>query len=331
MLDIAIIGAGRIGAVHADAVAAHPGARLTLVCDPDREAAEALASRHGARAVTTAAEVFADDADAVIVGSPTRFHVEHVLGSIEAGKAALCEKPVDLDLARVDGLLDAVAGQANRVMMGFNRRFDPSFAEVRERVAAGEIGELQQLTIISRDPAAPPADYLAGSGGMFRDMTIHDLDLARFFVGEIVSVHAATQCTDPAIAAAGDVDGAVLTLVAASGALVTIINSRHCASGYDQRVEAFGPLGTLRVGNQHVSSVLHDGPATSEARGAYLDFFLTRYAAAYRLEVDHFVTTVAAGADPTPSILDGREALALAEAAARSAVEGRPVPVPAQP
>lgn len=334
MLDIAIIGAGRIGAVHAATIAAHPAARLTVVCDADPAAAQALAERYGARPVTTAQEVFdAADVAAVVVGSPTPFHVEHVLGAVDAGHAVLCEKPVDLDLARTDALLAAIAGREHRVMVGFNRRFDPSFAEVQARLAAGEIGAVEQVIIVSRDPAPPPAAYLAGSGGLFRDMTIHDLDLARFLLGDIVSVHAAGQCTDPAVGAAGDLDGAVLTLVAASGALATIVNSRHSATGYDQRLEVFGPLGTLRATNPRATSVEHDGAGFAGARGPYLDFFLDRYAEAYRRELDHFVTAVTSGTAPTPSARDGREALVLAEAAARSLVTGAAVPVapPVQP
>ncbi|WNB87075.1 Gfo/Idh/MocA family oxidoreductase [Cellulomonas sp. ATA003] len=183
MIDIAVIGAGRIGAVHAASVAAHPGTRLALVADPFGDGAARLAAPYGARATTRVEDVFeAADVDAVIIGSPTPLHVDQIVASVHAGKAALCEKPVDLSLDRVDACLAAIAGQEHRVMIGFNRRFDPSIAQIHARVADGEIGPLEQLTIISRDPAAPPAAYVAQSGGIFRDMTIHDLDMAAHFL-----------------------------------------------------------------------------------------------------------------------------------------------------
>ncbi|WP_263732209.1 inositol 2-dehydrogenase [Cellulomonas sp. SG140] len=326
MLRFAIIGAGRIGVVHAQAIASHPDAELALVADPAGDAAVRLASAHGARSTTVVDDVFAaDDVDAVVVGSPTPFHVEQIIAGVEAGKAVLAEKPVDLDIERVDRCLAAVGDRADRVMVGFNRRFDPGFAEVKARIERGEIGPLEQLTIISRDPQAPPASYVAQSGGIFRDMTIHDLDMARFMLGEVVEVSAVGQNTDPEIQAAGDFDGAVLTLRAASGALATIINSRHCATGYDQRLEAFGPYGSLRAENHTATQVRYFGSRTSDAAGPYLDFFLQRYAQAYRAELDHFVRSVVAGTSPSPSLLDGREALVLADAATLSATKGQPV------
>lgn len=326
MLNIAIIGAGRIGAVHAAAVAAHPDANLVLVADPFPGSAATVAANYGARSATDVAEVFsAGDVDAVIIGSPTATHVGHLIAAVRAGKAVLCEKPVDLSIERVDECLAAIAGHEDSVMIGFNRRFDPTFAEMHARVLAGEIGDLEQLTIISRDPAAPPASYIAGSGGIFRDMTIHDFDTARFFLGDIVSVSAVGQHLDPAIEAAGDFDAAVVTLTAASGAVATIINSRHCAAGYDQRIEAFGPLGALEAINQTATSLRFSGPAASSADGPYLNFFLQRYAAAYSLELGHFIGSVAGGFAPSPSIFDGREALVLADAATRSAETGERV------
>ncbi|HLS49143.1 MAG TPA: inositol 2-dehydrogenase [Actinomycetaceae bacterium] len=326
MVRIAVIGAGRIGAVHAATAARHPEAELRLVYDPVGDAAEQLAEMHGARATRDLAEVYAaDDVDAVIIGSPTPLHVEHIIGSVRAGKAVLCEKPVDLDLARVDECLAAVAGQEHRVMIGFNRRFDPTFAEIQARVRAGEIGPLQQLTIISRDPAPPPVAYLAQSGGMFRDMTIHDFDTARFFLGEIVEVRAVGQQLDPAVAAAGDFDAAVTTLVAASGAVATIINSRHCATGYDQRLEAFGPDGTLEAVNHTATAVRSNTATSSGAAGPYLDFFLQRYAEAYSLELGHFIDAVREGRAPATTLADGRAALVLADAATHSATTGERV------
>ncbi len=330
MLSIAVIGAGRIGAVHAASVAAHPGADLRLVADPVASAAEALAARTGARATTRVQDVLeADDVDAVIICSPTPLHVEQIVGAVRAGKAVLCEKPVDLDLDRVDRCLEAVAGQEHRVMLGFNRRFDPSVAEIHARVTAGEIGPLEQLTIISRDPAAPPAAYVAQSGGIFRDMTIHDLDMVTHLLGDVVEVTAVGQRLDPEIAAVGDFDGAVVTLTGAGGGVATIINSRHCATGYDQRIEAFGPLGSLQLTNPRATHVRHSGATAAGATGPFLDFFLERYADAYRAELDHFVAAVTAGTAPVPGLAEGRTALVLADAATRSATTGERVRIDA--
>ncbi|SDB96118.1 myo-inositol 2-dehydrogenase [Sanguibacter gelidistatuariae] len=328
MLRFAVIGAGRIGAVHAASIAQHPDCELVLVADPDLASAQRLAAASGGRATGVVDDVFTDHrVDAVIVGSPTRFHVDQIVAAVAAGKAVLVEKPVDLDLARVDACLAAIGDQAHRIMVGFNRRFDPGFAEIHAHVRDGVIGPVEQLTIISRDPAAPPASYVAGSGGIFRDMTIHDLDMARFMLGDITQVHAVGQHLDADIEAAGDWDAAVLTLTAASGAVATIINSRHCATGYDQRLEAFGPLGSLEALNHTATAVVHHSATTSGARGRYLDFFLERYTKAYAAELEHFVTSIRDGVAPSPSLADGREALALADAATLSANTGQPVKV----
>lgn len=322
MLRFAIIGAGRIGGVHARAIAAHPQAELVLVADPVGHAAATLAAGSGAASTTDVDEVFAADVDAVVVGSPTPFHVEQIVAAVEAGKAVLAEKPVDLDLSRADECVAAVGDRADRVMLGFNRRFDPGFAEIKARIGAGEIGDLEQLTIISRDPTAPPAAYLTNSGGIFRDMTIHDFDMARFLLGEITEVIAVGQNFAADIKEIGDFDGAVVTLRGANGGVATIINSRHCATGYDQRVEAFGPKGSLRADNHTATRVQYFGADVSGASGPYLDFFLQRYTEAYAAEIDHFVTAIQAGAAPSPTLRDGREALALADAATRSATKG---------
>src|SRR5699024_858894 len=214
------------------------------------------------------------------------------------GKAVLCEKPIDLDVARVDRCIAALAGHEHRAMVGLNRRFDPTFAEIHTREGAGEIGELEQLMIISRDPAPPPPAYLAASGGIFRDMTIHDFDMARFFLGDVVQVQAVGQVTDPAFARADDFDGAVTSLLGATGAVATIINSRHCATGYDQRLEAFGPSGTLEAVNRIATAVRSSTRATSTASGPYLHHFLERYADAYRLELSHFIDAISTGQAP---------------------------------
>jgi myo-inositol 2-dehydrogenase / D-chiro-inositol 1-dehydrogenase len=330
-MRVALIGAGRIGRIHARNIAGHPDAELVLVADPMPDAAEAVAGPLGARASTEVADAHsAGDVDAVVICSPTPFHVDHIVASIAAGKAVLVEKPVDLDLARVDECIASIAGSEHRVMVGFNRRFDAGNALIRQRIADGEIGPVEQLTIVSRDPAPPPAAYVAQSGGIFRDMTIHDFDLARFLLGEFTEVHAMGQRLDPDLAGAGDFSGAVVTMTAASGAVATIVNSRHCATGYDQRVEAFGETGSLETVNQLASTVRYSGASVSGAAAPYLDFFLERYADAYRAELDVFLRTLRNGTAPTPTIFDGREALVLADAATQSATTGERVRVPAQ-
>ena len=323
MTRIAIIGAGRIGQVHARAVNAHPHAELALVCDPCEANAQALAEEHGVAWCLDASEVFAsDEIDAVIIGSPTRFHVDHILAAVAAGKKVLCEKPVALEVAEAERCLTEL-GDSTDVMMGFNRRFDPTFSEIRRRVKEGEIGDLQQLTVISRDPSAPPAEYVAGSGGIFKDMTIHDFDMVRFFLGDIVEVVAVGTNMDQAIKAQGDFDQVMVTLKSADGRMATIINSRTCAFGYDQRLEAFGSEGALNADNLTATAVRTATRDQTDAKTRVMDFFLDRYVHAYRLELDAFLTAIADGTPMSPSLRDGCEALKLADAATVSAHEGR--------
>ena len=238
----------------------------------------------------------------------------------------LCEKPIDLDLARVDACWADIKGLDATVMVGFNRRFDPTFAEMRDRVAKGEIGRLEQLIITSRDPAPAPAAYIASSGGLFRDMTIHDFDMARFFLGEVVEVQAmGANLIEPYIAEAGDIDSAMVVLRGAGGELCQIVNSRRCSFGYDQRVEAFGAEAMLSAGNQTATSVRRSGASGTEIAPPYLNFFLDRYADAYRAELDHLVSCVEQGTAPSPGFADGRAALVLADAANESLRTGRAV------
>ena len=264
--------------------------------------------------------------DAVVIASATPTHVDLLTRAVRAGKAVLCEKPIDLDLARVDRCWVEIAALNPTVMVGFNRRFDPSFREVHDRIAAGDIGRLEQLIIVSRDPAPAPREYLATSGGLFRDMTIHDFDLARFFLGEVVEVYATgANVVADYIAELGDIDSAVVVMRGADGALCHITNSRHSVFGYDQRLEAFGSAGMLSVGNQHLTSVRLSNATQTEAAPEYLNFFLDRYTPAYRAELDHLITAMEQGSQPSPGFADGREALALADAALESLRTGQTV------
>src|SRR5437879_3151322 len=282
MIGFCQFGAGRIGAIHAGNIASRHDARLQFVVDPDRAAAERLAGRHGA-AVGSQAEALADPAvNAVVIASSTDTHAELVEAAARAGKAIFCEKPLDLDRGRAAACI-AVAEQCRvPLMVGFNRRFDPNFARLAAQVHGGRIGRLELLSIISRDPAPPPLDYIRVSGGLFRDMMIHDFDMARWLLGEepIEVFAAASVLVDPAIGDAGDVDTAVVTLRTKSGALCEISNSRRAAYGYDQRIEAFGALGALRAENVVESTVAFAG-AEGVVTEKPLHFFLERYAEAY--------------------------------------------------
>jgi myo-inositol 2-dehydrogenase/D-chiro-inositol 1-dehydrogenase len=323
MLSIAVIGAGRIGQIHARNIAAHPGARLAGVVDAVPEAAAKLAAACGCQVLSLDA-AFA--ADAVLIGSPTPTHADYIERAAAAGRAVFCEKPVDLSAARVRACLAVVAKAGIPLMVGFNRRFDPSFRSLKRRLDAGEIGRLELLTIISKDPSPPPPSYVAASGGLFRDMMIHDLDMARFLLGEEpVELFAAASCqVDPGIGAAGDVDTAVVSLRTASGRLCQIVNSRRATYGYDQRIEAHGSAGMLRAGNMTATTV-ESATAAGFASDTALPFFLERYAAAYRAEIDAFVTAVTSGARPDPGGADGLQALVLADAATTSAQSHAPV------
>jgi len=327
VIPIAVLGCGRIGRMHARGLARHPGARLVSVYDVIPEAAAETSRELGVPAADSIAEVLGDsDVAAVLIATPTNTHVDLIIAAVRAGKAVLCEKPIDLDMARVRECAAAIRGLGTTVMIGFNRRFDPSFRAVRERVQAGEIGRVEQVIITSRDPSPPPATYVATSGGLFRDMTIHDFDMARYMVGDIAEVHAmGAVLVDPAIGEAGDIDAAMVTLRARSGALVHINNSRRCAYGYDQRLEVFGSDGMLLAGNRHATTVQSFGSAHTGAADVVLPFFIERYADAYAAEIGHFLDCVTSGATPLTSFADGVEALRLADAAQQSLRTGLPV------
>lgn len=320
---IALFGAGRIGAIHAANATAHPGLTLKFVVDPVAGTAEALAARHGAT-VATAAAVWADPAiEGVIVASSTDTHLDHCLAATAAGKAIFCEKPLDLDLGKVRAAAPRLAGA--RLLLGFNRRFDPNFQALKDRLDAGAVGALETLNITSHDPAPPPIAYVRVSGGLFRDMAIHDFDTARWLLGEPpAQVFASASCLiDPEIGAAGDADTAKTLLRTASGKLCMISNSRRSGYGYDQRIEAFGSGGMLRAANVTESTV-ETWSETGAAADRFQNFFLARYSDAYRLEMAHFAE-ILAGGRPRVGLADGIAALALAEAAEQSARTGAAV------
>lgn len=325
-MKLALIGAGRIGKVHAAAIAAHPEIVLAGVCDHDPAAARRLAETHDSQVL--AVDAVFDDAeiDAVLIASSTPTHADYLECAARAGKAILCEKPIALDLTRTREALAVLAAHPVTCALGFNRRHDPQFAALKQAIVEGRIGQLETLTLISRDPSPPPAEYVDASGGLFRDMTIHDFDMARWLLDEpIHAIHAEGACLiDPAIGAAGDIDTAMITLVTASGRLCHIDNSRRASYGYDQRIEAFGSLGMLQAQNETETRLRFAG-AAGQVEENPQPFFLERYARAYRRELDDFVASWREGRSPLAGAEDGLQALRLASAADLSRREGRRV------
>ena len=328
---ILLLGAGRIGATHAETIASHPEAILRRIVDVRADAARELASRFGVdHGSDSAAAVNAAEIDAVMIASSTDSHVEIIELAAAAKKPIFCEKPIDLNLARVEACLARVKEAGVPLQIGFNRRFDPHFTALQARLRNKEIGQPEIVRITSRDPAPPPMDYVKVSGGLFRDMMIHDFDTARWLLGdEPVSLHAtASNLVDPAIGEAGDVDTAVVTLKMRTGALCILENSRRAVYGYDQRIEVHGSKGMLQADNPLPSTVSR-WQASGRHDDRMMTLFIDRYADAYRAELDHFLEVID-GATPSPNGDDGRIALMLAEAAVGSLESGRSVEVEVQ-
>lgn len=323
-----VLGAGRIGKVHAKAVTGDANAKLVAVADAMAPAAQAIADQYGCEVRSIAAILASDDIDAVVICTPTDTHADLIEAFVKAGKAVFCEKPIDLSLARVKSCLEVVRALKGTLMVGFNRRFDPHFRAVRAEIDKGTIGTVEMAVITSRDPGAPPVDYIARSGGMFRDMTIHDFDMAQFLLGEeIVEVCAmASVLVDPAIGKAGDFDSAQVMLKTASGRQAMISNSRRATYGYDQRIEVHGSLGAVSAENQRPVSI-EVATGAGYTRPPLHDFFMTRYTEAYAAEIAAFIAALSSGQPASPSGEDGLIALALAEAALKSVAEGRCVKV----
>ena len=327
-LKFGLLGAGRIGKVHAGAVAANPGAKLAAVADALPEAAEAIAKTSGAEVRTVEAIMNASDIDAVLITTPTDMHAGMIEQAARAGKAIFCEKPIDLSVERVRRCLDVVRAEKAPLMIGFNRRFDPNFRAARARIDAGAVGEVEMVSITSRDPGPPPLAYIGRSGGLFRDMTIHDFDMAAFLLGEdpVAVFAAASNLVDPAIGAAGDVDSASLVLTTASGKIAQISNSRRATYGYDQRIEVHGSKGMVSAENVRETTV-EVANASGYLRDPLLNFFMTRYTQAYANEIAAFIEAVAGGRPMSPSGEDGLKALVMAEAALKSLKEGRTIDI----
>ncbi|MBU6359717.1 MAG: inositol 2-dehydrogenase [Chloroflexi bacterium] len=330
-LNIGLIGAGRIGQVHAATIAYRVNsAQLAAVTDPIASAAQAVAGKFRIPTIANSYKDIISDPniDAVMICTPTDTHAEIIQAAAAAGKHIFCEKPVALDLAQTDAAVNAAERAGVKLQLGFNRRFDANYARVRQAIVSGEVGDVRMVHIISRDPAPPPISYVKVSGGIFLDMTIHDWDMARFLTGsEIEEVYVQGGIrVDPAIGEAGDIDTHVTLLRFANGAIGTIDNCRQAVYGYDQRVEVFGSKGVINTQNNYANnSVL--STAQSVYRDLPLNFFMTRYTEAYAAEVEAFVASVVNNTPVVVSGQDGRAALLVGLAAKRSYAEHRPVRV----
>ena len=326
-LTIGVVGTGRIGSMHAQLLDGQvAGARLVAVADALEASAHECARAHGVPATSVEAIISDPAIDAVAICSPTETHPDLIVAAAQAGKAVFCEKPISLDLGEVERALAATVRSGTALMIGFNRRFDPSHKAVHDAVASGQVGDPHLLRITSRDPAPPPLAYAAGSGGIFLDMTIHDFDMARYVVGsEVVEVFARGAIRLlPELAELGDVDTAVVTLVHDNGCLTVIDNSRQATYGYDQRVEVLGSRSLAASENPLAHTALF-ADAGGMRRAVLPSFFIERYRTSYLAQWDAFVAALA-GKGPVPTTgADGRAALVLGLAARRSLAENRPV------
>ena len=330
MIGFALFGAGLIGHVHAGNLAANPRANFVSIYDVVPAAARELGEKYGVAAAPEVDAVLSDRAvDAVVIGSSTATHVDLLTAAAKAGKAVFCEKPIDLDLDRVVRCRDEIAGLGVPIQIGFNRRFDPSHRAVHDAVRDGEVGTVEMVIVTSRDPEPPPIEYVKSAGGLFRDMMVHDFDIARFILGEEpVTVSAmGSALVDPEIGRVGHIDTAMALLRAESGALCHINNSFRAVYGYDQRVEVFGSRGMVRSDNLRPTSVERYGVRSTAACDPLQRFFTERYAASYAREIDDFIDSVEAGREPAVTFDDGYRALVLAAAADESLAAGRTVTV----
>lgn len=327
MTRIAVLGCGRIGQMHATNIAGHPRASLAAVYDVHVPSAQKAAQAHGVSAAGNPAEIFNDgDIDAVLIATVTETHADYIEMAVAAGKAVLCEKPIDLSLERVSRCAQVIKGSDVPVQLGFNRRFDPGHRAARDAVRAGDVGDLHQVIITSRDPEMPPRSYYEVAGGLFRDMTIHDFDLARFMLDdepvEVVAV--GDRLIDPALMnELDDHDSAMIIMRTADGKQCHINNSRTAGYGYDQRVELLGRDGMVQSDNRKPHETKRYSKNATEVAEPYLNFFIERYHEAFMAEIAAFVDAIERGTAPEVGFEDGRRALILAEAAYRSMTEKR--------
>lgn len=329
MVGIAVLGAGRIGKIHAVNVAASKFATLVVVADPFADAAASLADELGTQAMTDCeAAIDRADVDAIVIGTPTHTHINLMLRAVRQGKAVLCEKPIDLDMAKSLAAVEEVERLNGRVMLAFNRRFESTFAQMRAAIDAGDIGEVRQVIISSRDPGLAPEDYIEHSGGIFRDMTIHDLDIGRWLLGEepVELTAIASRLIDPALMEKyDDYDTAMVQMQTASGKQCHINNCRQAVYGYDQRIEVFGSTGMLQMDNLRATTIRRWSQDVTDAREPLLNFFLERYQQAYKSELDAYIDALVHKKPMPTTVQDGLKALQLADAAVESVKTGRAV------
>ncbi|MFB9128636.1 inositol 2-dehydrogenase [Paraburkholderia dipogonis] len=330
MLRIAVLGAGRIGRIHAANVAADRGVKLVAVADPNKEAVEALARELGCdSSLDCKSAVDRDDVDAIIVGTPTDTHVDLTLQAVRLGKPVLCEKPIDLDIDRALAAVEEIERLNGRVMLAFNRRFDPDAMRLKQAIEDGEVGDVRQVVITSRDPGLAPLEYLRHSGGIFRDMTIHDFDTARWLLGEepVEVMAMGSRLVDPGLEELPDFDSVMVLLRTASGKQCHINGSRQAVYGFDQRVEVFGSKGMVLNENHRPSSLRRWTSEQTEARDPLLNFFLERHADSYKVELDRFLTALETGAAMPATPRDGIHALRIANCAIEAANSGKAVKI----
>lgn len=329
MTRIAVLGCGRIGQMHAANISVHPRATLAAVYDLHSPSAEKVAAAHDVALAADPEEIFAaSEIDAVLIATATETHADYIEAAVAAGKPALCEKPIDLSLERVNRCAETIKGTNVPIQLGFNRRFDPGHRAARDAMRAGDIGNLHQVVITSRDPSMPPRAYLEVAGGLLRDMTIHDFDLARFMLddepAEVFAV--AGALIDPALGAElNDIDTAMIIMRTADGKQCHINNSRTAVYGYDQRIELLGTNGMLQSGNRKPHEMMRFSGEATEVAEPYLHFFIERYHEAFMAEITAFVDAIEQKTEPEVGFEDGRKALVLAEAAYRSLAEKRSV------
>ncbi len=329
-INIAILGIGRIGKIHLNNLTRHfPQVEVVAVADPQIEAEKFKQEFPQIIFSTQAEEVLnLPQVDAVAICTPTSSHAKLIDLCIQHGKHIFCEKPVDLSLSRTAELVQKANTAGIKMMLGFNRRFDPDFLQARKSVLAGRIGKIQIVKITSRDPGLPPLDYIKNSGGLFMDMAIHDFDMARYIMGkEVVEVYArGLVLVDPQVGEAGDIDTALTTLIFEDGSYAVIDNSRKASYGYDQRLEIFGDLGMIQVeNNQHHRNIISDAQGIHHALP--LDFFMDRYTASYLNEMHYFTQALMHDTPLPASGEDGLKATIVAVAAKKSVEEKRPVKI----
>ena len=322
MINFTLLGAGRIGKMHAKIISDHPDANLVNVYDVNQEFAAQVASYNNANVTKSAVDAVNDEnVDAVLIASATPTHTEYLIMSTKVNKPVLCEKPIDLDINKVNECRDKIAGAKNLIQIGFNRRFDKSHASLKQAYVNGEIGKLEKIIITSRDPSPPGLDYLNAAGGFFRDTTIHDFDLSRFILGDdqIIEISAfGENLFDENAKTANDFDTAMFILKSKAGVLIHINNSRRAVYGYDQRIEIFGSKGMMISGNQTPTSVRKYTGTHTSSKEPILNFFIERYEQAYRDQLNEFINSIKSNSKSKVTFEDGRNALILANAAYES-------------